>query len=223
MGKKANPIGVRLGFNKDWQSHWFMEKRKEYVENLNKDFMIREKIYKLLRNGGVAQINIFRDRGNILIEIYSSRPGVIIGRGGEGTKKLLGEIKKIVPSQKVDVAIKEINNPFEWAALIVQQIAYQLERRAPHRRVMHQIIEEAMSYPGIKGIKIKVSGRLGGQEIARSELLSSGTVPTSTIKADIDFASGEAQTKYGKIGIKVWVNRGEKRKYEIKLRKSTEF
>jgi len=223
MGKKTNPVGVRIGFNRDWESHWFAKKRSDYIDYLHQDFLIREKIFKELKNAGIGRIDIYRDRGNILIEIYSSRPGIVIGRGGEGTKRLLKIIQNLVPEGKIDLSIKEINNPYEWARLIADQIAYQLERRIPHRRAMHQIMTEAMSHPGIKGIKIRVSGRLAGQEIARSELLSEGSVPIGTIKADVDFAFLEAQTKYGKIGVKVWLNRGEKRKYEIKMKKKSEF
>ncbi|MCD6421906.1 30S ribosomal protein S3, partial [bacterium] len=180
-------------------------------------------IFSELKYAGVAKVEIYRERGNVLVEIYTSRPGVVIGRGGEGTKRLLKILREIVPEGKLDLVIKEITEPYRWARLIASQIAYQLERRVPHRRAMHQAIDEAMASRKIEGIKVRVSGRLGGQEIARSELLSEGKVPVATIKADIDFALVEAQTKYGKIGVKVWVNRGEKKAYEIKTRKTQEF
>ncbi|MDD3774222.1 MAG: 30S ribosomal protein S3 [Patescibacteria group bacterium] len=222
MGKKANPVAIRLGYNRDWQSHWFSRSRKEYAKNLLVDFEIRKLIFDSLKHAGVAKIEIFRDRGNILIEIYSSRPGVIIGRGGEGTKRILKMIQKITKEGKVDLAIKEINNPYEWAKLIVDQVAFRLEKRIPHRKVMHQIIDETMANKKISGVKIKVGGRLGGNEIARCEVLFSGTIPSATFKKDIDFAFGEAFTKFGKIGIKVWLNKGDSKKYEIKLKKKNQ-
>ena len=222
MGKKANPVAIRLGYNRDWHSHWFSRSRKDYRKNLSEDFIIRKMIFDNLKHAGVAKIEIYRDRGNILIEIYSSRPGVIIGRGGEGTKRIIKLVQKTVKEGKIDLAIKEINNPYEWAKLIVDQLAFRLERRVPHRKAMHQIIDETMSLKTIGGVKIKIAGRLGGQEIARTELLFSGSIPISTIKRDIDFAFGEAYTKYGKIGIKVWLNKGESKKYEIKSKKKNE-
>ncbi len=223
MGRKASPIAIRLGFNRDWESHWFTTKETEYVKYLHQDFRIRELIFKELRHAGIAKVEIFRDRGNVLVEIYTSRPGVVIGRGGEGTKRLVKLLQKELEGEKVDLAIKEVTEPYMWAKLIADQIAYQLERRIPHRRAMHQAIEEVMRSRRVEGIKIRVSGRLGGHEIARSELLYEGRVPTATIKADIDYALVEAQTKYGKIGVKVWINRGEKRYFEVKVRKQTEF
>lgn len=219
MGKKANPVAIRLGYNRNWQSHWFSRSRKEYAKNLSADFAIRKLLFDNLKHAGVAKVEIFRNRGNILIEIYSSRPGVIISRGGKGSKKILKMIQDIVKGGKVDLAIKEVNNPYEWAKLIVDQVAFRLEKRVPHRKVMHQIIDETMTNKKINGVKIKVGGRLGGNEIARCEVLYSGSIPSATFKKDIDFAFGEAFTKFGKIGIKVWLNKGEGKKYDIKLRK----
>ncbi|MCD6195114.1 30S ribosomal protein S3 [bacterium] len=223
MARKANPVAVRLGFNRDWESHWFVSKSADYVKYLHQDFKIRSLIFKELRHAGVASVEIFRDRGNVLVEIYTSRPGVVIGRGGEGTKRLIKVLQKELGGQRVDLAIKEVAEPYTWAKLVADQIAYQLEKRISHRRAMHQAIEEVMRSRRVKGIKIRVSGRLGGQEIARSELLYEGSVPTATIKADIDYALVESQTKYGKIGVKVWINRGEKRRFRVKVRKQTEF
>ena len=223
MARKASPIAIRLGFNRDWESHWFTAKTSDFVNYLHQDFKIRDLIFKELRHAGIAKVEIYRDRGDVLVEIYTSRPGVVIGRGGEGTKKLANLLQKELGGQKVNLAIKEVSQPYLWAKLVADQIAYQLERRVPHRRAMHQAIEEAMRNPKVEGIKIRVSGRLGGHEIARSELLYEGRVPTATIKADIDYALVEAQTKYGKIGVKVWINRGEKRRFPVKIRKQTEF
>lgn len=223
MARKASPVAVRLGFNRDWESHWFVSKSLDYARYLHQDFKIRDLILKKLRHAGIARVEIFRDRGNILVEIYTSRPGVVIGRGGEGTKRLVKILQKELGGQRVDLAIKEIAEPYTWAKLVADQIAYQLERRISHRRAMHQAIEEVMRNRKVEGVKIRVSGRLGGQEIARSELLYEGSVPTATIKADIDYSLVEAQTKYGKIGVKVWINKGEKRHFQVKTRKKTEF
>jgi small subunit ribosomal protein S3 len=224
MGKKADPVAIRIGYNRDWQSHWFSRSRKEYTDNLASDFLIRKTLFNSLKHASVAKIEIYRDRGNVLIEIYSSRPGVIIGRGGEGTKRIIEMIQKMTKNKtgKIDLAIKEVSNPYEWAKLIVDQVAFRLEKRIPHRKVMHQIISETMNNKKIEGVKIKVGGRLGGNEIARTELLFAGSVPSATFKKDIDFSFGEAFTKFGKIGIKVWLNKGESKKYDIKLKKKTE-
>ncbi len=206
MGQKVDPRGLRLGVNKDWQSKWYAE-GEEYVKSLNNDIKIREYLTKELKDAAVSEIDIERKNNRIDIKIYTAKPGVIIGRGGEDIEKLRGKIKKVC-GEEVFVTINEVKNPAINAQLVASSIARQIENRANFRTVQKKAIKEAMK-AGAKGIKTAVSGRLGGAEMARCEHYTEGTVPLQTIRADVDYAIAEADTTYGKIGVKVWIYKGE--------------
>jgi len=205
MGQKVNPIGFRLGVNKDWESKWYAG--KDYAEVLNKDIKIREYLEKKLKDAAVASIQIARKKNRIDVSINTAKPGVIIGKGGEDIEKLRKEIKKLV-GEDVYVNIVEVKNPDLNAKLVAQSIASQIEARAPFRSAQKRAIRNTMK-AGAKGIKTSVSGRLGGAEMARTEGYTEGTVPLHTIRADVDYATSEADTTYGKIGVKVWIYKDE--------------
>jgi len=205
MGQKVNPIGFRLGVNKDWESKWYS--KKDYAENLNKDIKIREFLKKTLKDASIASVLIERKKNRCDITINTARPGVIIGRGGEDIEKLRKNIQKLV-NEDVYVNIVEVKNPDLNAQLVADQIAAQIENRAPFRSAQKRAIRNTMK-AGAKGIKTLVSGRLGGAEMARSEGYTEGTVPLHTIRADVDYATSEADTTYGKIGVKVWIYKSE--------------
>ena len=205
MGQKVNPIGFRLGVNKTWESKWFS--KNDYAETLNKDIKIREFLEKKLKDAAVASIEIARKKNRIDVTINTAKPGVIIGKGGEDIEKLRKDIKKLV-GEDVYINIVEVKNPDLNAKLVAQNIASQIEARAPFRSAQKRAIRNTMK-AGAKGIKTKVSGRLGGAEMARSEGYTEGTVPLHTLRADIDYAEAEANTTYGKIGVKVWIYKGE--------------
>lgn len=205
MGQKVNPIGFRLGVNKDWDSKWYAG--KDYAEVLNKDIKIREYLEKTLKDAAVASILIERKKSRIDVTINTAKPGVIIGKGGEDIEKLRKDIKKLV-GEDVYVNIVEVKNPDLNAKLVAQNIAQQIEARAPFRSAQKRAIRNTMK-AGAKGIKTSVSGRLGGAEMARSEGYTEGTVPLHTIRADVDYATSEADTTYGKIGVKVWIYKDE--------------
>ena len=208
MGQKVDPRGLRLGVNKDWQSKWYAEKG-EYVTSLNNDIKIREFLTKELKDAAVSEIVIERKNNKISVDIYTAKPGVIIGRGGEDIDKLRKEIKKVCKEDKeVFVNIKEVKNTALNAELVAQNIAKQIENRGNFRTVQKKAIKDTMK-AGAKGIKTAVSGRLGGAEMARTEGYTEGTVPLQTIRADVDYAIAEANTTYGKIGVKVWIYKGE--------------
>ena len=206
MGQKVDPRGLRLGVNKDWQSQWYAEK-EDYVKALNSDIKIREFLTKELKDAAVSEILIERKPNRVEVKISTARPGVIIGRGGEDIEKLRNKIKKFCDTD-VYVTINEVKNPNLNAELVAQTIAKQIENRGNFRNVQKKAIKETMK-AGAKGIKTKLSGRLGGAEMARSEGYSEGTVPLQTIRADVDYAEAEASTTYGKIGVKVWIYKGE--------------
>ncbi len=206
MGQKVDPRGLRLGVNKDWQSKWYAE-GDEYVKSLNNDIKIREYLAKELKDALVSEINIERKKDRIDIKISTAKPGVVIGRGGEDIEKLRANIKRVC-GEDVYITINEIKNVATNAELVAQSIAKQIENRASFRNVQKKAIREAMK-AGAKGIKTSVSGRLGGAEMARCEHYTDGTVPLQTIRADIDYAEAEAHTTYGKIGVKVWIYKGE--------------
>ena len=206
MGQKVNPNGLRLGVNKDWHSKWYAEKG-EYVKNLNNDIKIREFLAKELKDALVSEILIERKTNRIDVKISTARPGVIIGRGGEDIEKLRNKIKKVC-NEDVFVTINEVKNPNLNATLIAQSIAKQIENRGNFRVVQKKALKDAMK-AGDVGIKTAVSGRLGGAEMARTEGYKEGTVPLQTIRADVDYATAEADTTYGKIGVKVWIYKGE--------------
>ncbi len=205
MGQKVNPIGFRLGVNKDWDSKWYS--KEAYADNLNKDIKIREFLKKTLKDASIASVLIERKKNRCDITINTARPGVIIGRGGEDIEKLRNNIKKLV-NEDVYVNIVEVKNPDLNAQLVADQIAAQIENRAPFRSAQKRAIRNTMK-AGAKGIKTLVSGRLGGAEMARSEGYTEGTVPLHTIRADVDYATSEADTTYGKIGVKVWIYKSE--------------
>lgn len=205
MGQKVNPIGFRLGVNKDWESKWYAG--KDYAKVLNKDIKIREYLESKLKDAAVASIQIARRNNRIDVTINTAKPGVIIGKGGEDIEKLRKEIKKLV-GEDVYVNIVEVKNPDLNAKLVAQNIASQIEARAPFRSAQKRAIRNTMK-AGARGIKTSVSGRLGGAEMARTEGYTEGTVPLHTIRADVDYATSEADTTYGKIGVKVWIYKDE--------------
>jgi small subunit ribosomal protein S3 len=205
MGQKVNPIGYRLGVNKDWQSKWYAN--KDYSKNLITDIKIREFVAKELKDAAVASVVIERKKGRPEISLYTAKPGVIIGRGGEDIEKLRKKIAKLV-GEEVYVNIIEEKNPDLNAKLVADNIAQQIEARAPFRSAQKRAIRNTMK-AGAKGIKTAVSGRLGGAEMARTEGYTEGTVPLHTIRSDVDYAISEANTTYGKIGVKVWIYKSE--------------
>ena len=205
MGQKINPIGLRLGITKGWESSWYGG--KNFSDKIVEDQKIRKYVYFRIPRGGISKIVIERTLKLLEITIHTSRPGIIIGKGGSEVEKLKGELKKIT-GKDVQLNIFEIKRPEMDAKLIGDSIAQQLRARISHRRAMKQAIASAMRV-GAKGIKVKVSGRIGGAEMARSEQYKEGRTPLHTIRADIDYAICESQTIYGKIGVKVWVYKGE--------------
>lgn len=205
MGQKVSPIGLRIGVNKDWESKWYAN--KEFAANLDKDIKIRKYIEKNLKNASIASVLIERKKNRTDVTINTAKPGVIIGRGGEDIEKLRKEIKKVV-KEDIFVNIVEVKNPDLNAQLVAENIAQQIANRAPFRSTQKRAIRNTMK-AGAKGIKTAVSGRLGGAEMARTEGYTEGTVPLHTIRADIDYATAEADTTYGKIGVKVWIYKDE--------------
>lgn len=206
MGRKVHPIGFRLGINKTWFARWYAE-GPEYTEQLHQDLAIRQHIRELAPRAGISRIEIERYPTKVKVFINTARPGVLIGRKGENIKQLRQTLEELVGS-KVEVEIKEIKNPDLDAYLVAHNIAEQLERRVSYRRAMQRAIQQAMRQ-GAKGIKIQVSGRLAGAEMARTVWLREGRVPLQTLRADIDYAKAEALTTYGRIGVKVWIYKGE--------------
>ncbi|MEK7181599.1 MAG: 30S ribosomal protein S3 [Patescibacteria group bacterium] len=212
MGNKVNPTGIRLGITTQWQSRWFGDK-KMYREQLRKDVEIRELIVKKWKAAAIASVNIERSSGLIRIIIHTSRPGVLIGRGGTGIEDLTRVVKKrFFAGKKIDmkVEVQEVKQAEANAMLVAQQVAEQLERRMPFRRILKGMLDQVEANKGIEGAKIEICGRLGGAEMSRREWLSRGKIPLHTLRADIDFARYEANTTYGVIGIKVWIYKGEK-------------
>ncbi|MCR5788207.1 MAG: 30S ribosomal protein S3 [Bacilli bacterium] len=205
MGQKVSPIGLRIGVNKDWESKWFAG--KDFASNLDKDIKIREYIAKKLKNASIASVLIERKKDRVDVTINTAKPGVIIGRGGEDIEKIRKEIKRVV-NEDIYLNIVEVKNPDLNAQLVAENIAQQIENRAPFRSAQKRAIRNTMK-AGAKGIKTAVSGRLGGAEMARTEGYTEGTVPLHTIRADIDYATAEADTTYGKIGVKVWIYKDE--------------
>ena len=207
MGQKVNPIGYRLGVNKDWQSKWYASKR-DFGKALNSDLKIREFLDKELKDAAVASVLITRKKNRVEVTINTAKPGVIIGRGGEDIDKLRKKLAKLV-GEDVYVSITDVSKTADLSAkLVADNIAMQIENRAPFRSAQKRAMRSTMK-AGAKGIKTMVSGRLGGAEMARSEGYTEGTVPLHTIRADIDYAESEANTTYGKIGVKVWIYKGE--------------
>ncbi len=205
MGQKVNPIGYRLGINKDWESKWYAG--SDYADKLNKDLKIRKFIAKNLKDAAVSSVIIERKKNRVDITLRTAKPGVIIGRGGEDIEKLRKKISSLV-KEDIYINIVEEKNPDLNAKLVADNIAMQIENRAPFRSAQKRAIRNTMK-AGAKGIKTLVSGRLNGVEMARSEGYTEGTVPLHTLRADIDYAQSEADTTYGKIGVKVWIYKDE--------------
>ncbi len=205
MGQKVNPIGYRLGVNKDWQSHWYS--KDNYSTYLMNDIKIREYVDKNLKDAAIASVLVERKKNRCEVTIYTAKPGVIIGRGGEDIDKLRKKIAKLV-GEEVYINIVEEKNPDLNAQLVANSIAQQIAARAPFRSAQKRAIKNVMK-AGAKGCKTAVSGRLGGAEMARTEGYTEGTVPLHTIRADVDYAIAEADTTYGKIGVKVWIYKNE--------------
>ena len=207
MGQKVHPHGLRVGVIKDWNAKWFAEGTK-FADNLVEDNQIREYLKKKLFNAGISNIEIERAAKRIKINIHTAKPGMVIGKGGQGIEELKKGLKDLVVTNNVLINIVEVKSPECNAQLMAENIAAQLEKRISFRRAMKQTIQRAMK-TGVKGVKTACSGRLGGAEIARTEQYHEGTIPLQTLRADIDYGFAEADTTYGKIGVKVWVYKGE--------------
>ena len=206
MGQKINPTGLRIGVIKDWESRWYA-KKSDFGANLVEDYELREYLLETLAPAGVPKVEIERTAKRVRINIHVAKPGMVIGRGGAEIEKLKATLEKKL-GKEVSLNIIEIKNPDVNAQLVAESIASQLERRISFRRALKQAIGRAMKL-GAKGIKVAVSGRLGGAEIARTEQYHEGTIPLQTIRADIDYGFAEANTTYGKIGVKIWIYQGE--------------
>ena len=206
MGQKVHPFGFRLGFNKTWLSRWFAD--KDYAKLLHEDIKLRAELKKQFQHAGVAKIEIERAANKLKIDLHTSRPGIIIGRKGAEVDKLRQDLQKKT-GREVFINILEIQKPELDAQLISESVALQLEKRVAFRRAMRKAVESALRF-GARGIKVRVSGRLNGAEIARSEWYLHGQLPLQTLRADIDYGFAEANTTYGQIGVKVWLYKGER-------------
>ena len=205
MGQKVNPHGLRVGVIKDWNSKWYAE--TDFADYLVEDHKIRTYLKKKLYSAGVAKIEIERASDRVKVIIYTAKPGVVIGKGGSEIEKVKAEAQKLT-SKKLIIDIKEVKRPDRDAQLVAENIALQLENRVSFRRAMKSTMGRSMK-AGVKGIKTSVSGRLGGADMARTEFYSEGTIPLQTLRADIDYGFAEADTTYGKLGVKVWIYKGE--------------
>ena len=205
MGQKVNPHGLRVGVIKDWDSKWYAE--KDFADNLVEDYNIRKFLKKRLYTSGVSDIEIERASDRVKITIFTSKPGVVIGKGGAEIEKVKKELKKYTDKRLI-VDIKEVKRPDRDAQLVAENIALQLENRVSFRRAMKSAMQRTMR-AGAKGIKTSVSGRLGGADMARTEFYSEGTIPLQTLRADIDYGFAEADTQYGKVGVKAGIYNGE--------------
>lgn len=206
MGRKVHPIGFRLGVHQPWEGRWFAE-GKEYQDQLHQDLEIRKLIRKEADKAGVSHIEVERFPGKVKVVVHTAKPGILIGRKGDTVKKIRVDLEALT-GKKIDLEIKEIKAPDCDALLVAMNIAGQIERRVSYRRAMKRALQQAMRQ-GAQGIKIEVAGRLSGAEMARSVWLRDGRVPLQTLRANIDFARAEALTTYGRIGVKVWVYKGE--------------
>ena len=205
MGQKVNPHGMRVGIIKDWDSRWYAE--ADFADCLIEDHDIRKFLKKRLYSAGISKVEIERASDRVKIIIYTAKPGVVIGKGGSEIERLKVEVQKMT-TKKVLIDIKEIKRPDRDAQLVAESIAQQLENRVSFRRAMKSTMGRSMK-AGVKGIKTAVAGRLGGADMARTEFYSEGTIPLQTLRADIDYGFAEADTTYGKVGVKVWVYKGE--------------
>lgn len=205
MGQKVNPHGLRVGIIKDWDSRWYAE--ADFADNLVEDYNIRKFVKKRLYSSGISKIEIERASDKLKAIVYTAKPGIVIGKGGTEIEKLKAEIQKLT-TKKLNLEIKEIKHPDGNAQLVAENIAAQLEGRISFRRAMKSTMARARK-SGAKGIKTAVSGRLGGADMARTEFYSDGTIPLQTLRADIDYGFAEADTTFGKLGVKVWIYNGE--------------
>ena len=205
MGQKVNPHGMRVGVIKDWDSRWYAE--ADFADNLIEDHIMRTYLKKRLYSAGVSKIEIERASDRVKIIVFTAKPGVVIGKGGSEIEKVKAEVQKMT-AKKVFVDIKEVKRPDREAQLVAESIAQQLENRVSFRRAMKSTMSRSMK-AGVLGIKTAVGGRLGGADIARTEFYSEGTIPLQTLRADIDYGFAEADTTYGKLGVKVWIYKGE--------------
>ncbi|MFQ5450590.1 MAG: 30S ribosomal protein S3 [Nitrospinaceae bacterium] len=206
MGQKVHPYGFRLGYNKTWTSNWYA--RKDYGKFLVEDISLRKHITESLAHAGISKVEIERSANRVRINIHTARPGIIIGKKGLEVDRLKEELQKMMAGKQVNLNIKEVRRGELDSVLIAQNIALQLEKRVSFRRAMKKSVISALRF-GAKGIKIRVSGRLGGAEIARSEWYRQGRVPLHTLRADIDYGTASSKTTFGIIGVKVWVYRGD--------------
>ncbi|MCR4672201.1 MAG: 30S ribosomal protein S3 [Lachnospiraceae bacterium] len=207
MGQKVNPHGLRVGIIKDWDSKWYAD--ADFADNLVEDHQIRTFLKKRLYNAGISRIEIERASDRVKVIVFTAKPGVVIGRQGAEVEKLKGELSKYT-QKKLLIDIREVKLPECDAQLVAENIAQQLENRVSFRRAMKSAMQKTMrSRAGIKGIKTAVSGRLGGADIARTEFYSEGTIPLQTLRADIEYGFAEADTTYGKVGVKTWIYKGE--------------
>lgn len=218
MGQKVNPKGFRVGVIRDWDSRWYA--RKEYSDYLLEDYQIRKYLKKRLYDSGISRVEIERAAGRVKVNIFTAKPGIVIGRGGAEVESLKKALEKMT-GKKVNIYINEVKKPELDAQLVAESVASALERRIAFRRAMKQAVGRTMRM-GAGGIKLMCSGRLGGAEIARTEWISEGKVPLHTLRADIDYATAEADTTYGKIGIKCWIFKGEVLPERVAAAKKTE-
>ncbi len=207
MGRKVHPIGFRLKVNRDWDARWFAE-GSQYVDLLHEDFEIRKFIKKRTARAGVSLIEVERDHERVIVTIHTARPGIVIGRKGDAVKQLRLELQERTGGKNVRVEVNEITKPDLDSVLVAENVAGQLERRIGHSRAMKRAVGQAMR-GGAKGIMIEVSGRLAGADMARRERISEGRIPRNTLRAHIDYGTAEALTTFGRIGVKVWIYKGE--------------
>lgn len=213
MGRKVHPIGFRLKVNRDWDARWYAEGGR-YTDLLQEDFAIRRFVRKEGARAGVSRIEIERYPNQLLVNIHTSRPGIVIGRKGEAVKQLRTDLEALTGGKKVRVEVTEIEKPDLDATLVAENIGGQLERRIGHSRAIKRAIGQAMRQ-GALGIRIEVSGRLGGADMARREWQSEGRIPRNTLRANVDYGTAEALTTFGRIGIKVWIYKGEILRLEV--------
>ncbi|HEX4101110.1 MAG: 30S ribosomal protein S3 [Pseudonocardiaceae bacterium] len=206
MGQKINPHGFRLGISTDWKSRWYAD--KQYAEYVKEDVAIRRLLSKGMERAGIAKVEIERTRDRVRVDIHTARPGIVIGRRGAEADRIRGELEKLSGKQ-VQLNILEVKNPEAEAQLVAQGVAEQLSNRVAFRRAMRKAIQSAMRSPQVKGIRVQCSGRLGGAEMSRSEFYREGRVPLHTLRADIDYGLFEARTTFGRIGVKVWIYKGD--------------
>ncbi len=207
MGQKVHPIGFRLGVTKDWQSKWYAGRSPQYADLLHEDIAIRKAVTGVSRDAGIARVEIDRWSNQVTVTIHTARPGIVIGRGGQRVEELRRSLEAKT-SKRIRLNIHELRHPEVEAQLVARSIADQIERRVSYRRAMSQAVQRALQR-GALGIKVRCSGRLGGAEIARTQWERSGRVPLHTLRADIDYGFTEAKTAMGRIGVKVWIYKGE--------------